>query len=346
MTLPETIRKARFLPGTTLKRDVFSETITGTLEGVSDYPVVMRNLERVPLFVRPLAQWLARKEARALQAVQGIEGCPVLIRADATGLVRMWSDGTPLHLSQPTQAAFYADARRLLRQMRRAGVTHNDIAKPQNWLMTPDGHASVIDFQLASVHRRRGRLFRLMAREDLRHLMKQKRAYAPQLLTASQHRMLAQKSLPARLWMATGKQAYNFVTRRLMNWSDGEGTEDRKEREEPAIRRALLADNRVHEVAVCTFALPAKGVGLYVFAETTLQAEDLAGLCRAPGPELVQPVDALPRDEDGTVRYDALQLVASNRMEELDVLQKREPRLAGTLSPIIANRLNLTDRDR
>ena len=49
--------------------------------------------------------------------------------------------------------------RDLARQMRRAGVTHNDIAKPQNWLMTPDGRAAVIDFQLATVHRRRGKLF-------------------------------------------------------------------------------------------------------------------------------------------------------------------------------------------
>ena len=46
---------------------------------------------------------------------------------------------------------------KLLREMRRAGVTHNDIAKPQNWLMTPEGRAAVIDFQLASVHESAGR---------------------------------------------------------------------------------------------------------------------------------------------------------------------------------------------
>ncbi len=46
--------------------------------------------------------------------------------------------------------------------------------------------------------------------------------------------MLAQKALPSRIWMATGKQVYNFVTRRLMNWSDGEGTEDRIARDGPA----------------------------------------------------------------------------------------------------------------
>src|SRR5690606_10543473 len=126
-----------------------------------------------------------------------------LLRVDTTGLLRSWSAGTPLQLAKPADAAWYRDARRLLREMRRRGVTHNDIAKPQNWLMTPDGRAAVIDFQLASVHRRQGKLFRIMAREDLRHLLKQKRAYAPTLLTPSETRMLAQKALPSRIWMAT-----------------------------------------------------------------------------------------------------------------------------------------------
>lgn len=346
MTLPETIRAARFLPETLLKRDVFSETVTGTLEGVQDRPVVMRRLDRVPLYAWPLSQWLAARERRALDAVRGIAGCPTLIRADRTGLLRDWTKGTPLQLARPNEAAFYADARRLLREMRRAGVTHNDIAKPQNWLMTPDGHAAVIDFQLASVHRRRGWLFKVMAREDLRHLLKQKRAYAPELLTASQHRMLTQKSLPARLWMASGKKVYNFVTRRLMNWSDGEGTEDRIEREGPALRSALLAEEAVRDVAICTFALPAKGVGLYVFVETSLDEDAIAALCPAPGPELIQTVERLPCADDGQPRLDLLQLVASNRLDELAQMQDRDPGLSDTLAPIISARLNLTDRDR
>lgn len=166
MTDPAT---ATFVPETVHKRDVFSETISGRLEGVDDFPVVLRRLDRVPGYAKPLAWWLARREIQGLKAVQGIEGCPVLVRVDKTGLLRSWTQGTPLQLAKPADAAWYRDARRLLRQMRRAGVTHNDIAKPQNWLMTPEGRAAVIDFQLASVHRRRGRMFRVMAREDLRH---------------------------------------------------------------------------------------------------------------------------------------------------------------------------------
>ncbi|QGX99524.1 serine/threonine protein kinase [Roseovarius faecimaris] len=344
MKLTPEIAKARFLPETVHKRDVFSETISGQLDGVPDLPVVLRKLDGVPLWARPVAWWLARKEIRGLRAVQGIEGCPLLIRADRTGLLRSWTKGTPLQLARPSDPAWYRDARRLLREMRRAGVTHNDIAKPQNWLMTPEGRAAVIDFQLATVHRRRGRLFRTMAREDLRHLLKQKRAYAPELLTPSEHRMLKRKALPARIWMATVKPAYNFVTRRLMNWSDGEGTEDRIERDGPALRTALLAHPEVSDVALCTYALPAKGVGLYAFVETGLEADALAKLAPAPRPELIQPVAALPRHADGTPRMDLLQLVATNRLDELEEVLKQDPDLERGLKPLIAQRLNLTDR--
>jgi len=344
MKITPDIARAAFVPETVLKRDAFSETVSGHLDGAADVPVALRRLDGLPLWSRGLARWLARREVRALRAVRGIEGCPVLIRADRTGLLRSWTPGTPLHLARPADPAWYRDARRLLRQMRRAGVTHNDIAKPQNWLRTPEGRAAVIDFQLASVHRRRGRLFRIMAREDLRHLLKQKRAFAPHLLTPSEERLLARKALPARIWMATGKKLYNFVTRRLMHWSDGEGTEDRAERDGPALRAALMDHPRVTDVALCTYALPARGVGLYAFVETDLPQDALRALVPAPGPELIQPVARLPRHADGRPRMDVLTLIAANRLEELDALRKTDPALAELLDPILVARLNLTDR--
>lgn len=344
MTDHPDLSQAEFLPETVHKRDVFSETISGHLKGFPEFPVVLRKLDGVPAYAKPLAWWLARKEIRGLRAVKGIEGCPVLIRADRTGLLRSWTRGTPLHLAKPSDPAWYRDAKRLLREMRRAGVTHNDIAKPQNWLMTPEGRAAVIDFQLASTHRRRGIVFRLMAREDLRHLLKQKRAYAPHLLTPSEQRMLGQKSLPSRFWMVTGKRAYNFITRRLMNWSDGEGTEDRVERDGPALHAALLAHPDVRDVALCTYALPAHGVGLYAFVETPLASEALARLVPEPKPELIQAVAALPRHADASPRMDLLSLIAANRLDELQEVLAREPEVAENLRPIVAGRLNLTDR--
>lgn len=333
-----------FVPDTVLKRDVFSETIAGHLAEDPSRKVALRKLDGVPIWARPVAWYLARKEIRGLKAVQGIEGTPALLRVDRVGLLRSWSEGTPLQLARPVDREFYRDAKRLLRQMRRRGVTHNDIAKPQNWLRTPDGRAAVIDFQLASVHRRRGVIFRTMAREDLRHLLKQKRAFAPDLLTASERRLLSRKSLPSRLWMATAKPVYNFVTRRLMNWSDGEGTDDRIARDGPAIRQALAGSKAIRDIALCTYALPARGVGIYVFAETDLDADAVRAMLPEAKAELVQPVASLPRRADGSLRSDVLQLIATNRLDDLEEVLRREPDLEPTLCPIVAARLNLTDR--
>ncbi|HZW59805.1 MAG TPA: hypothetical protein VFE85_05880, partial [Woeseiaceae bacterium] len=101
------------------------------------------------------------------------------------------------------------------------------LAKEPNLLVSPHGHAAFIDFQLASYRPRRDRLFRLLAHEDLRHLLKHKRSYRPDLLTARERRILASPSLLSRLWMRTVKPVYLFITRRLLGWADREGAGDR-----------------------------------------------------------------------------------------------------------------------
>jgi hypothetical protein len=332
-----------FVPVTVLKRDAFSETVSGYLKDRPERRVALRKLDGLPMWSRPVARYLAWREARALKAVQGIVGCPVLLQADRHGILRDWSEGTPLHLARPSDPAFYRDARRVLRETRRRGVTHNDIAKPQNWLMTPDGGAAVIDFQLASVHRFRGALFRTMAREDLRHLLKQKRAYAPDLLTAAERAMLARKALPARIWMATAKPLYNFITRRLMNWSDGEGTEDRLDRDGPVIAAALDRPDVTAHVT-CTFSLPGKGVGLYTFVETGATEASLREALPDGLPDHLHPVTTLPRLPDGEADEALLALIAANRVDEVEAYLDRHPDLRAAAEPILAARRNLTDR--
>ena len=335
---------AEFIQDTVFKRDIFSETVTGHFAGAPDVRVIRRIVSAAPLWSRPLAWILARREIRALKAVKGIKGAPDLLFTDRDGLFRTWTDGAPLHLARPAHAGFYKDARRILRDMRRNGITHNDLAKPQNWLMAPDGSAAVIDFQLASLHRRRNWRFRLMAYEDLRHLLKQKRAFAPDLLTPKEKRVLAAKSLPARLWLKTVKPLYNAVTRGLFNWSDGEGTGDRLDLEGPAIIAALTSVPGVRAAALCTYAQPARGAGIYAFVETNVSLERLRGVLGTLKVENLQPVPALPRRADGSARDDLLRLVALNQMTELGAALAREPELAAVMKPIIAGRLNFTDR--
>lgn len=333
-----------FVTDTVLKRDVFSETHKGHLAGDPETPVIRRIVSAAPWWSKPLAWILARREIRALKAVRGLPGTPQLLSTDKDGLFRTWSEGTPLHLARPSHAAFYRDAAVLLRNLRRAGITHNDLAKPQNWLMTPDGRAAVIDFQLASLHRRRGSLFHTMAYEDFRHLLKQKRAFAPHLLTPTGKRLLARRSLPSQIWMATGKRVYNLVTRGIFNWSDGEGTGDRIDNEGAAIRDALSGLAGVTDVALATYPFPRKGTGIYAFVEagTELDLHDLSR--HGTTADLVQQVDRLPRDEQGNTRTDLLSLIAMNRMQELEERTASDPFLRKLTAEISAGRLNMTDR--
>lgn len=334
-----------FIPVATLKRDVFSETVKGHFAGWPDQPVIRRVVSAAPWWSRPLAWALARREIAALRAVAGIAGTPVLIATDRDGLFRRWSEGAPLHLARPDEPAFYRSAFVLLRHLRRAGVTHNDLAKPQNWLMSPDGGAAVIDFQLASRHRRRGVLYRWMAYEDLRHMLKQMRAFAPQLMTPTGHRILERRSWPSRLWMATGKRLYNLVTRGVLHWSDGDGTADRLDREGAATIAALKSIAGIRDVALAVFPQPGGKVGLYAFCEGEAVG-DVAAAHKASGgsADLVQIAAALPRRPDGTLRDDLLGLVAMNRVAEVEPLIAGDAALAAVMTPLIEGRHNLGDR--
>ncbi|MDC1501292.1 hypothetical protein N8388_08770 [Octadecabacter sp.] len=43
-------------------------------------------------------------------------------------------------------------------------------------------------------------------------------------------------------------------------------------------------------------------------------------------------------------RTEVLELIAMNRLDELEIVLNREPCLRAITDPIVANRLNLTDR--
>ena len=86
---------------------------------------------------------------------------------------------------------------------------------------------ALVDFQLAMTLTKRGPLARALGHDDIRHLLKHKRSYLPERLTAREKRILATPSMISRLWMASGKQVYLFVTRKLFRWRDREGAGDR-----------------------------------------------------------------------------------------------------------------------
>jgi len=215
---------AEFQPEETLKQDLFGVIERGQARVDGDtIPATRRHLARAPWWLRPVARLLAAREARALLRLGEIDGVPHLLKRERAYHLRTWIDGHPIDRAPPTSPGYYSAALRLLRSIHRAGVTHNDTHKEPNWLVRPDGSPALLDFQLATRHRRRTRWFRLCALEDVRHLLKHKKKYCPAALTARQRTLLKQRSWPARWWRRTGKPVYRWFTRRVLKWRDDEG---------------------------------------------------------------------------------------------------------------------------
>jgi predicted Ser/Thr protein kinase len=207
-----------------LKKDVFGQV---SLIRSEAGPLIRRDARGAAIALRWLARHLLTREARALAVLEELDGIPTLVRADKATLERSYVDGAPMQEGRPANIEYFHAAARLVRRMHRLGVVHNDLAKEPNFLLTRDGRPAIIDFQLSWFTPRRGRLFRILAREDIRHLLKHKRTYCPGRLTHREQTILDNPSLISKLWMMTGKPVYLFITRKILGWQDREGAADR-----------------------------------------------------------------------------------------------------------------------
>ena len=191
-------------------------------------PFVERDTRTAHASVRWLARQLAAREAAALAALAGIDHVPRLLEFDGAIVRRSYLQGVPLYEAPPRSQVFFVRALKLVRQLHRAGIAHNDLAKEANWLVAAGDMCAIVDFQLATRSATRSPRFRRRAYEDLRHLLKHKRTYQPLALTARQRRVLERPTLPTRLWRAAAKPVYRFVTRAVLGWRDRPGPHERR----------------------------------------------------------------------------------------------------------------------
>jgi hypothetical protein len=359
MSLPPEI-EGRWQTRVVLKRDILSTVERGRFRtDTGEVEAVLRRIDEVPWWSFVVAHHLFGRERRALITAGPLGVAPPLCLAGRRVLVRGWIEGVALHLAKPhSDTAYFRSAKVVLRKLHRAGICHNDLAKEQNWLRGNDGRAYVTDFQLAIRFRRRGRLFRIAAYEDLRHLLKHKLRYAPEAITAAERRVLARKSVFTRLWMATGKHVYLWVTRDLLRFTDREGGGPRLVFDAPRITARLRSHPQVRDVAIVAYPDRRTGTGLYAFveggpglSERSLRdfiagGEEPQGsqVSMAPKPpEHLQVTDELPRRPNGEIRSEILQLVAMNQLDLIDALigSDRERLL---IQSILSDRRNLLDR--
>src|ERR1700691_1019427 len=354
MSLPRdeaAVLSARWTEGVLLKRDVFSTVERGRFRSdAGEVDAVLRRLDQVPWWSYIPARHLFGRERHALALARDLHVGPELLWAGRQALVRGFINGVALHLAKPVgDVAYFRSAKQALHKLHRAGICHNDLAKEQNWLRGSDGQDYLTDFQLAVCFRTRSRLFRIAAYEDIRHLLKHKRSYAQDALTPKERKILARKSLVARIWLATGKKVYRAVTRGLFNFTDREGGGRRLVNDAPVLVQEIRKNPAVRDAAIVAFADRRSGVGLYAFVEsdaTSLETQLRDELAAARGPkppEHIQVVQALPRDSAGKPRTEILQLVAMNQLDLIEPLMTSEADRA-FLKSILESRKNLRDR--
>ena len=181
-----------------------------------------------------VARALLRRERRALELLGGAaEGvhrplvgvARALAQPSGSSLIRSYVEGVPLHEAERLPEDFFARLADLARELHRRGVAHNDLHKEPNVLVTPEGRPALVDFQLASVHAPGARSLAARAGEDLRHVAKHEARYRAR--DGGSRTRARERGLASRLWMATGKRAYNLVTRRLLKRPDAEGRRPR-----------------------------------------------------------------------------------------------------------------------
>lgn len=185
---------------------------------------IVRDPGRANRGLRWVSRLIAANERRALRRLSDLPGLPQLLAQGAKGIhQRSFIRGREMREGGITDPAYFNQARRLLKSIHRRGVAHNDLAKEANWLVDEAGAPALVDFQMAWISPGQGRVFRLLCREDLRHLLKHKRTYFPERLTPVEKRLLARRSWIREAWFRTGKPIYRLVTRRLLKWEDNEG---------------------------------------------------------------------------------------------------------------------------
>lgn len=185
--------------------------------------VIIRDLNIKNKLHKIIAKWLNNNEVKILKKTIRLNtsNIPKLIDSKPNYTIRSYISGTPLNLF-PTKLNedFYTKAVELVGMMHKNGIVHNDLEKPENWLVMDNGEPAFIDFQLAKYFPRETFLFKLLKKAEIRHVIKSKKWFCDTPLTSSELKTLNNRSLIHIFARQYLKPCYNFITRKLFNYSD------------------------------------------------------------------------------------------------------------------------------
>lgn len=167
-----------------------------------------------------LGRWLCRREARCYETLTGLAGVPRYLGSHGeAGLIREYVPGCNLREYRAVRrpdARFYPELLHILDGVHARGMAHNDLNKPENILVTPDGRPVLIDFQIAlGPYRWMGPLFRPLLHylqwADRYHLMKHYTHDRPEEFTPEQIRKVRDKGILLRMHGMLLRKPYRAV---------------------------------------------------------------------------------------------------------------------------------------
>ena len=218
------------------KRDFYAATGVYRREGPdrANPPdrVVLKIYHTDPFWFLPLdwlGRWLCRREADFLHALDGIRGVPrLLARHGQAGMVREFIPGRNLReylTAARPDPSFFPRLAAILDAVHQRGICHNDLHKPENILVRPDGSPVLIDFQIAATLPTRlpvlGRLARrtlgYLQEMDRYHLQKHHRLLCPDQLSPEQKRTALRKGVLLTLHGWLLRRPYRAVRHFVMN---------------------------------------------------------------------------------------------------------------------------------
>lgn len=204
----------------TLKIDIFGTIYLATYQNQT---VIIRDLEIKNKLYKIVAKYLNFNEVRILKKINKLysPNFPQLIKSTSDYTIRSYISGTPINrYPKKLNEAFYDKALNLVKTLHRNGIVHNDLEKSENWIVMDNGEPAFIDFQLSKYFSRKTYIFQLLKKIELRHIIKSKKKYCIASLNESELKILKNKNIIHKLVRILIKPIYNFVTRRILNYSD------------------------------------------------------------------------------------------------------------------------------
>jgi predicted Ser/Thr protein kinase len=163
--------------------------------------IAIKDFYNTPLLFKNLiAPYLIHRETRALQRLQGVRGVPEFYgRLDRFAFALEYVEGKPISELAPEELTqdIFVQVQQAIDGIHERHVSHGDLKRRTNFIVTPDGRVIVVDYASAVIGGRWWRpvtnwIQQQMAQIDNKAVAKIKKLGAPDLMTQQEWELLNQ----------------------------------------------------------------------------------------------------------------------------------------------------------